>query len=131
MWSNADASNVDSAIGVKSSNICFSVNNTSSTGGFNWYGGTTRLARLNSSGTFDPKTVSASGKPLLPVGILTKLKLFYIGTGGDFGNGRVNITAAASTKLCYFGTANAGQQVGSISTGGLTVTYKHSVGLPT
>ena len=57
------------------------------------------------------------------MGILTKLERFYIGIGSDFGNGRVNITAAASAKLCDFWTAVAGAQVGSITTDGSTTSY--------
>ena len=49
--------------------------------------------------------------------------MFFIGHGSDFGNGRVNITAAASTKLCDFWRANAGAQVGSISTYGTTTSF--------
>ena len=49
---------------------------------------------------------------------------FYIGTGGNFGNGRVNITAPASLKLCDFWTSNAVTQVGSISTvSGISASY--------
>ena len=83
---------------LKTNNTWFSV--PASAQGFNWYAGTTRIARLNGSG------------------------VFYIGNGSDFGNGRVNITAAASTKLCDFWTANAGTQVGSISTDGSTTSCK-------
>ena len=43
LWS--DPSNVDYAIGIELDNIWFSV--PTSTQGFNWYAGTTRIARLN------------------------------------------------------------------------------------
>ena len=41
LWSQLDASFFDFAIGIESGNTWSSVPNTSSTGGFNWYGGTT------------------------------------------------------------------------------------------
>ena len=46
---------------LKNGNTWFSVPNTNSGSGFNWYGGTTRLARLNGPGTFDAKGLSTSG----------------------------------------------------------------------
>ena len=99
-----------------------SVPNTNSASGFIWYGGTTRLARLNGSGTFDAKGLSTSGN-LYTGGNTNQVGTFYIGTGGDFGNGSVNITAATNTKLCDFWTAHAGMQVGSISTNGISTSY--------
>ena len=52
LWSNVDASSVDYAIGIESNTMWFSVPSASSAQGFNWYAGTTRLARLNGSGVF-------------------------------------------------------------------------------
>ena len=101
LWSNVDASNVDFAIGIENGNTWFSVPNTNSASGFNWYGGTTRLARLNGSG------------------------VLYIGNSSDFGNGRVNITAN-SGKFCDFYTASAATQVGSITTNGTTTSFNNS-----
>ena len=73
----------------------------SSAQGFNWYAGTARLARLNGTGTFDAKGLSTSGN-IYSGGNTNQVGTFYIGTGGNCGNGRVNITAAGSTKLCVF-----------------------------
>ena len=119
--SNVDASNVDYAIGIETDNMWFSV--PASAQGFNWYAGTTRIARLNGSGAFNAKSVSAESN-LYSGGNINQVGALYVGTGGDFGNGRVNMTAAAaSTKLCYFWTAVAGAQVGSISTDGTSTSY--------
>jgi hypothetical protein len=101
LWSDVNASSVDFAIGIENGHTWFSVPNTNSGGGFNWYGGTTRLARLNGSG------------------------VLYIGNSSDFGNGRVNITAN-SGKFCDFYTASAATQVGSITTNGTTTSFNNS-----
>jgi len=123
LWSSLDTSNVDYAIGIENGNTWFSVPNTNSASGFNWYGGTTRLARLNGSGTFDAKGLSTNGN-LYTGGNTNQVGTFYIGTGGNFGNGRVNITAPASLKLCDFWTSNAVTQVGSISiVSGISASY--------
>ena len=118
LWS--DPSNVDYAIGNELDSIWFSVPTT--TQGFCWYAGTTRIARLSGLGTFDAKGLSTTGN-IYSGGNTNQVGAFFIGTGGGFGNGRVNITNAASTKLCDFRNANAVTQVGSISTSGLTTTY--------
>ena len=59
LWSSLGAADVDYAIGIESGNIWFSVPNTGSNVGFNWYGGTTRFARLNGSGAFNAYSFSA------------------------------------------------------------------------
>ena len=103
MWSDVNASSVDFAIGIENGHTWFSVPNTNPNGGFNWYGGTTRIARLSSAG-------------------------LYIGYSSDFGNGRVNITAASS-KFCDFHTLNAQSvltQVGSITTSGTATSFNTS-----
>ena len=79
--SNVDASNVDYAIGIESDNMWFSVPNSSSTGGFNWYAGTTRIARLNGSGAFNAKSVSAESN-LYSGGNINQVGALYVGTGG-------------------------------------------------
>jgi hypothetical protein len=123
LWSSLGAADVDYAIGIESGNIWFSVPNTGSNVGFNWYGGTTRLARLNGSGTFDAIGLSTSGN-LYTGGNTNQVGTFYIGTGGNFGNGRVNITVSSSAILCDFWSANAGRQVGSISSSsGISASY--------
>ena len=86
MWSNVDASNTDYAIGIENGSMWLSV--FASGQGFNWYAGTTRIARLNGSG------------------------VFYIGNDSDVGNGRVNITAPTSLNFCD--VCNAGAQVCSV-----------------
>jgi hypothetical protein len=89
------------AIGIESGSTWFSVPNTNSASGFNWYGGTTRLARLNGSGAFNAYSLSAESN-LYSGGNINQVGSLYVGTGGNFGNGRVNITAATSTKFCDF-----------------------------
>ena len=75
---------------------------------FNWYAGTTRLARINGSG------------------------VFYIGHSSDFGTGRVNITtllptsSSTSGKLCDFFNSDASTQVGSITTSASFTSYNTS-----
>ena len=123
LWSSLGAADVDYAIGIESGNIWFSVPNTGSNVGFNWYGGTTRLARLNGSGTFDAIGLSTNGN-LYTGGNTNQSGIFYIGTGGNFGNGRVNITVSSSAILCDFWSTNAGRQVGSISSSsGISASY--------
>ena len=97
LYSVGDTTNVDYAIGIENNNMWLSV--PASFQGFNWYAGTTRITRLSGSG------------------------VFYIGNGSDFGNGRVNITAAASSRFCDFWTAHAVTQIGSISTNGAVTSY--------
>ena len=99
MLSAIDSTNVDYAIGVETDNMWLSV--PSSSKNFNWYAGTTRIARLTGSG------------------------VLYIGSSSDFGNGRVNITAN-SGKFCDFYTASAATQVGSITTNGTTTSFNNS-----
>ena len=58
------------------------------------------------------------------MGTLTKLVLLYIGTGGDFGEGTVNITVASSAILVDLWSTNAGRRVGSItSSSGISASY--------
>ena len=54
LLSAIDSQNVDYAIGVETDNMRLSV--PSSSQGFNWYAGTTRIARLNGSGVFLHRT---------------------------------------------------------------------------
>jgi len=82
LWSSLDTSNVDYAIGIESGNTWFSVPNTSSNGGFNWYGGTTRLARLNGSGAFNAYYFSAESD-LYSGGHINQVGSLYVGTGGN------------------------------------------------
>ena len=86
-------------------------------------GGTlTSLGNISTAnGTISGKSLSSSGN-LYTAGKTNQAGIFYIGTGGDFGNGRVNI-AASGTKLCDFWTSGAGAQIGSITTNGLTATF--------
>ena len=107
------------------------VPNLSSVQGFNWYAGTTRIARLTGLGVFDAILGLSTPGNLYTGGNTNQLGTFYIGTGNNFGNGRVNITAATSTKLCDFWTANAGVQVGSISTDGTNTFLQRYFRLPT
>ena len=71
--SNVDASSVDYAIGIESGTMWFSVPSPSSVQGFNWYAGTTRIARLTGLGVFDALLEAEASRP---VDILTKLALF-------------------------------------------------------
>jgi len=78
LYSVGDLTNVDYAIGIETNNIWFSV--PASAQGFNWYAGTTRIARLNGSGAFNAKSVSAESN-LYSGGNINQVGALYVGTG--------------------------------------------------
>jgi hypothetical protein len=106
LFPDIDALRVDYAMGIEPANMWFSV--PTSTQGFNWYAGTTRLARISGSG------------------------VFYIGNSSNFGTGRVNITTLLTSstgtagRLCDFYSSDASTQIGSITTSGTATSYNTS-----
>ena len=81
------------------------------------------FARLNGSGAFKAYSFSAESN-LYSGGNINQVGSLYVGTGGNFGNGRVNITVSSSALLCDFWSTNAGRQVGSISSSsGISASY--------